>query len=109
MRRVERLFEYAPAGSMVSVGQCSNRFKRILRTVFQGIHVAKHHLAETAAEIFNQALVDGNQAIRKFISMGLEAVACWVRKDQLVLELRSVGCDSRVVTLCDAPSAFVAR
>lgn len=108
-RGVERLFAFNFDGSELRVSQCPQRFRRVLRRVFQGIHVAKCHQPKTAAEVFSKAQQDGNGAIRQFLAFGLEAVTCGVVGGQLVLELRAVGPDHSVIILSDAVPAFVAR
>jgi len=107
-RGVERMFAFN-SGKDVEVQRCPNRFRRVLSKVFQGIQVAKTHLPETAAEIFNKALQAHSEAIMKFISFGLKAVSCVAVAGELVLELAALADPRRVIILHGAPAAFVAR
>jgi hypothetical protein len=108
-RAFERLFLYTAPGSELKVSQCPMRFRRILRTVFQGIQVAKSHVAEQAASLFTKAQREGHSAILKFISLGLKAVECSSVGGKLVLELQRLGPGGGVITLCDETAAFVSR
>jgi hypothetical protein len=108
-RAFDRFFAFAIAGSHMKISECPKGFRRILRKVFQGIQVAKQHLAQTAADIFNQARKKNNQAIDKFLAYGLQAVSCKAVGDKLVLQLIAVSEQPKFVTLCDVPAAFVAR
>jgi hypothetical protein len=108
-RAVGRLFAFIAPGTQMRVHECPRRFQRVLRKVFQGIQAGKDQLALTVAHMFNKALEAGNEAIHKFLSLGLQAVACKAVGHLLVLELRAVGQKSQVITLRDEPAAFVAR
>ena len=103
------MFFFTAPGSQIRVAECSNRFRRVLRQVFQGIQVAKTSLAIEAESTFNEAQASGNTAILKFISFGLEVEECFAVGKQLHLRLRKIGHKHLVITLCDVPSAFVAR
>ena len=108
-RGLERLFAFTPSGTKLKVSQCPARFRRVLLKVFQAIQAAKTHSAKTVAFLFNRAAAEKNDAIRKFVALGLEAVSCFTAGHRVILELRSLKEKSKVITLCDAPSAFVAR
>lgn len=107
-RSLIRLFEYKP-GAELAVNECPTQFRRILRKVFQGIHVPKTCCAAMAAELFNNAKAAGNSAILKFITMGMQAVECRHCGEMIQLTLVPVGDERKSVTLRDYPAAFVSR
>ena len=107
-RGLERMIAFSGEQAL-KVSECPNRFRRVLRKVFQGIHVRKNCVAQIVAEMFNSALDSGNQAILKFLALGLKAVQCMAVAGELILELKPLGKGARTITLCDEPAAFVAR